>query len=159
MYSDLRPAAFDGAIGGKRPMKSELEQLLGPGDHKPNRLSPLLPVLPGLPVHITQNIAPKLGVATGSTGTIVGCQFRKGTVFKPMYFQECPMRLASKPPEIIYVSVDQASLKNRFQKAFQITQCLCCRLLLLNRTFSVKITQIPIASVIAATIYNLQGMT
>ncbi len=75
---------FDGAIRGKRPTKSELEQLLGLGDHKLNRLSPLLPMLPGLPVHITQNIAPKIGLANGSTGTIVGYQFPKGTIFKPM---------------------------------------------------------------------------
>ncbi len=128
-----------------------------------------MPVLPGLPVHITQNIAPKLRLDNGSTGTIVGYQFPKGTIFKPMYFQECPMRLASKHPEIIYVSVDQARFKYRFPAIpegfldstvpilpFSTTKQITC---LPNRKFSVKITRIPIAPAIAAITYKLQGMT
>ncbi len=39
-----------------------------------DRLALLLPVLPGLPVHITKNMAPKLGLANGSPGTVVGYQ-------------------------------------------------------------------------------------
>ncbi len=106
----LCPAMFNAATRGKTPTNSELEQLLSLVDHKLDRLSPLLPVLPGMPVHITQNTAPKLGLANGSIGTIVGYQFPNTTVFKPLYFDECPMRLASKPPEIMYVSVDQVRI-------------------------------------------------
>ncbi len=45
-------AVFDANIRGKRTTKSELKQVLGLGDYKLIRLYPLLPVLPGLPVHI-----------------------------------------------------------------------------------------------------------
>ncbi len=66
------PAVFNAATKGKRPTKSELEQILSLGDHKLDRLSPLLPVLPGLAAHTTQNRAPKLSLANVSTTTIVG---------------------------------------------------------------------------------------
>ncbi len=70
----LCPAVFDAATRGKIPTPSELQQLLSMGDHRLDRLSLLLPVLPGLPVHTTQNVAPKLGLAKGSTGTVAGYQ-------------------------------------------------------------------------------------
>ncbi len=79
------------------------------------------------------------------------------------------MRLGSKPPEIIYVSVDQARFRNRFPNIpegfpdntvpilpFSTTKQITC---LPNRKFSVKITQIPIAPAIPATSYKIQGMT
>ncbi len=151
----------------KTPTKSELEQLFSLGDHKLDRQSPLLPVLPGLPVHIAQNIAPKLGLANVSTGTFVGYQFPKDTIFKPMSFQECLIRLFSKPLEIIYVSVDQARFKNGFPSVtegfpentvptlpFSPTKQIIC---LPNRKFRVKNMQIPSAPAIAGTTYKLQG--
>ncbi len=165
----LCPAVFNAATRGKTQTKSELEQLLSLGDHKLDRLSPLLPVLPGLPVNITQNTAPKLGRANGSTGTIVGYQFPEGTIVKSMSFQECPMGLASKPAKIIYVSVDQTRLKHRLPVVpenipnntvpilpFSCTKKITC---LPNREFRVKITQIPLTPAIAATTYMLQGTT
>ncbi len=83
------------------------------GDYKLDILSPLAPVLPGVPVHITQNAAPKLWLGNGSTRTVVGYQFPLGTILKSMSFQECPMILSPKPAEIIYVSIDQARFRNR----------------------------------------------
>ncbi len=115
----------------------------------------MLPVLPSLPVHITQNIAPKLGQAIGSTGTVGGYQFPKIKIFKPLSFQKCPLRLSSKPPEIVYMSVDRARFKNRFPCVperfpdstvpilpFSPTKQIVS---LPNRKFSVKTTQIPLA--------------
>ncbi len=76
------------------------------------------------------------------------------------------MRLASKPPEIINVSVDQARFKNRFpgipdgfpentvpMLPFSTTKQIIC---LPNRKFSFKITQIPIDPAIAATHVNFK---
>ncbi len=105
----LCPAVFHPATRGKRPSKYEINQLFSVGDHTLDRLSPLLPLLPGLPVSITQNISPKLGLANGSTGTIVGYQFSKDATFKSLSFQGCPLRLSSKLPEIVYVSERQIS--------------------------------------------------
>ncbi len=47
------------------------------GEHTLDILSPLQPFLPGLPVFVTQNISPKLGLRSGSTRTIVAYQFQK----------------------------------------------------------------------------------
>ncbi len=80
----LRPDVFNAAAGGRRPTKSEQEQRLSLGDHKLD------------------------------TGQIVGYIFPEDTIFKSMSFQECRMRLSSKPPEVIHVSVDQIGFKNRF---------------------------------------------
>ncbi len=75
----LCPSMLNAATREKTPTKSEQEQLLRLGDNKLDRLSQLLPVLPGLPLHITQNIASKLGLANGSTRTTVSYQFPEGT--------------------------------------------------------------------------------
>ncbi len=77
----LRPAEFNAATREKIPTTSEQEQLMSLGESKLDRLSPLLAVLPCLSAYITQNIDPRLGLATGSTGTIVGNQFPRDTVF------------------------------------------------------------------------------
>ncbi len=42
-----------------------------------DRLPPLLPFIPGLPVSMTLNKSPKRGLANESTGKIVGSIFRR----------------------------------------------------------------------------------
>ncbi len=76
--SILFSAVFNAAARGKKPINSELEQ------HKLD--ISMLQVIPGLPVHITKNIAPKLGLANGSTVTVIGYTFPKGAIFQPMSF-------------------------------------------------------------------------
>ncbi len=99
---------FNAVLRGKRPTKSDLQQLLSLDDHKLDRLSQLSQEFFGLLVHITKNRAPKLGLGNGPQDS------RKDSIFKPIPFQECPMRLASKPDRIIYISGDHARFKNRF---------------------------------------------
>ncbi len=62
--SILCKAVINAATRGKIRTPSDLDQLLSMEDHKLDRLSPLLPVLPGFPVHITQNVAPNLDWVT-----------------------------------------------------------------------------------------------
>lgn len=81
------------------------------GDHKLDRQYPLLPVLRGFPVHITQNIASRLGLANGSTETTVGYQFPRDTVFKSMSFQEYPTRLASSLLKLFMYPLTRHDLK------------------------------------------------
>ncbi len=58
------PAVFHATIRGKRPTKSELDNVLGLGDHKLKGIS-IFPVLSDFPVYINQNIAPELGLVNG----------------------------------------------------------------------------------------------
>ncbi len=97
----LCPVAFNAATRELKPTLSDLEQLLSMEDHKLGRLSPLLPVRHGVPVHITQNTAPKLGVANGFTGTVVGYQFPRDTKFMSLSSQESPTRPSSKPLKLL----------------------------------------------------------
>ncbi len=113
----LFPAVFNAAKRGKKPTKSELEQLISLGDHKLDRQSPLLPVLPGLPVHISQNIASKLGLAIGSTGT--GLKNR---------FPSVPEGFPDSTVPIL---------------PLYLTKQITC---LPNRKFSLKMKQIPLSS-------------
>ncbi len=79
-----------------------------------DRRSPLGSVPPGLSVHTTQNVAPKLGLANGCTGKVVGTQVPQNTIFKSTPFQECTMRLFSKHLGTISGSVYQSRFRNRF---------------------------------------------
>ncbi len=53
------PAVFTPEKRGAIPTAAELKSLFMLGDNKLKRLSPLLPVLSGMPVYITENCRPK----------------------------------------------------------------------------------------------------
>lgn len=55
--------------------------LQSPDNHTSN-LPALLPLLPGMPVRITQNIAVEICIANGTEGTLLGVQFPVGTTFE-----------------------------------------------------------------------------
>lgn len=108
------PASFNATKRGTKATLEQMTELLALGDNKLQRLSPLLPIFPGMPVYITQNISPKLGLANGSTGKIVGCQFSDETVFSSTIIQDVAMKIASALPEVVYVSIHQKAFTGRF---------------------------------------------
>ncbi len=163
------PAIFSAVRRGTNLTKKGLEKLLSLGDNKLDIMAPLLPLFPGLPVYITQNLSPKLGLANGSTGTVLGYQFAEDTVFKSAILHNCSVKISSKPPEIVSVAVDQYKVHRRFPDiprqypnntvpilTFSHTKQITC---LTNRKFTIKISQIPLSPAIAATVYKLQGTT
>ena len=163
------PALFEASKRGSKPTTNDVQQLLSLGDHELRRLTPLLPLFPGLPVHITQNISTKLGLANGSTGKIVGCQFSEDTTFSTVFVNGVRMQLSSLPPQAVYVNVAEANLPQRFpgipQQYSNNTvpilpfSCTVPVTALPNRKFTVKMTQIPITPAFSATVHKLQGKT
>ncbi len=97
----LCPAVLQRTPRGQRSSKYENTQISRLGDHNVDRLPPLLFFLPGLPVSITQKISPKLGLANGSTRTIVGCQCSKDITLKSMPFQGCQLRISSNSSNVV----------------------------------------------------------
>ncbi len=85
------PAVFTPAKRGAKPTASELRSLFLLGDNKLKTL-PLLPVFTSMPVYITQNIGPKIRIANGSTGFVVGFQFAETTVSKKHLWWEQPLK-------------------------------------------------------------------
>ncbi len=122
-----------------------------------------------MPLYITQNIGPKIGLANGSTGFVVGFQFPERTVFKETSVMGATMKIATVLPEIVYVSVDQAKLKSRFPGVPEIYLANTLPIppytvaaqvkIKFSRSFTINVTQIPISPSFAATAHKLQGIT
>lgn len=55
-----------------------MQQFYRLGDNVCGRFPPLLPISIGMPVVVTQNMNPNIGVENGSTGKIVGYKFSSG---------------------------------------------------------------------------------
>ncbi len=118
-----------------------------------------------MPVYITQNIAPKIGIANGSTGFVLGCQFPENTDIRTPHVNGAAMKIASAPPDIVYVSLDQAKLTSRFPGVpetypentvpilpYTLDISVLC---LTDRSFCIKMTQIPISPSFVATTHKL----
>lgn len=56
--------------------KRDMTLLFDTSGNQTNNLTVLLPLMVGMPVRITQNIAVELGVANGTEGTLLGTYFR-----------------------------------------------------------------------------------
>ena len=163
------PSIFSATKRGRVPTREEVAQLFSPGDHNLRRLPPLLPVFPGLPVNITQNITTKLGLANGSSGKIAGCQFSKDTTFYEIMLHGVKMKVCSQPPQVVYVHVAEETLTERFPHIPSILPKRTMPILpftgtipvtaLPNRRFSIKMTQSPLTPSFAATVHKLQGKT
>ncbi len=65
----------------------DLEKLFQAPDNKTGNLATLLPLLPGMPVRYTQNIAVELAISNGADGVLVGVDFPLGTTFSQATLQ------------------------------------------------------------------------
>lgn len=107
-------AEFKEARRSKKPSVRELEELLQLGDHKLERISPILPLGKGMSAYVTQNIATQLGVANGSFEIVVGVQFATDTIFHRVVIHGIQMQVASKLPEMVFVDIPNSRLPQRF---------------------------------------------
>lgn len=84
--------------------KPEIGQVLMPSDATVNKLTPILPILSGLPAMRSKNTVPLLGIVDGSVTTLVGVQFREETGIVKTRIEIVPMKIASSP-EILFVDI------------------------------------------------------
>lgn len=161
--SPIRGAPFNSA---------EVRKLLTVGDQKTYNLAVLLPLLPGMPVRITQNIAVSLGIANGTDGILKGVQFPEGTTFKSINCFGIRVLLSSHLPSVAFVNSPQ--LGSRLPRRFQCvplqfpdstiplypfeSSSFSSPNSLENRA-SMKMTQLPFVPAFASTTYKVQGLT
>ena len=60
-------------------MDNKKKQILSLVDDSFRKFSSIVPLFPRPPVHTTQNISTRLGLANGSSGTVCSCQCAKDT--------------------------------------------------------------------------------
>lgn len=151
---------------------TEIKALLRTGDQKSYNLAALLPILPGMPIRITQNIAVKIGIANGTEGTLVGVKFPEGTTFK---YSECfgvRALLSSNLPNVAFVDTPHlcSRLPNRFQcvppqfpdstiPLYPVESAPFSSPKNLENRAMMKMTQLPFVPAFASTSYKVQGMT
>ena len=61
--------------------KKDMYKLVNSSENQTGNLPVLLPLIPGMPIRITQNVAVDLGIANGTNGTLLGVRFPPSTVF------------------------------------------------------------------------------
>lgn len=155
--------------------KEQLELLCNSADTDTNNLPIILPLLPGMPVRITQNISVDIGISNGSTGVLKGFKFPESTTFKNCTVFDIDCQVASQLPICVYISIPL--YKNISQQRFSLTPGIyddstvpvCAfssgkftpKIFSNNRIKSAKIQlkQIPIVPSFCVTSYKVQGMT
>ena len=159
-------AKFNSTKKSRFPTSEEMNELMRLGDEKTERLPIIQVISIGAPIMISQNLAVDSGIANGTMGKIVGCQFKTAIKFKKIDVRGCEMLLASDLPTAVYVEIPSLSLKERlssvpskFKKEtipiLPVTEDVSIHLP--NRNFSLSITQLPYSIAYAVTTYKLQG--
>lgn len=65
----------------ERFLSRDLDVLMRAVDTETNNLASILPMLPGMPVRMTQNVALELCMENGTDGVLAGLKFARGTKF------------------------------------------------------------------------------
>ena len=109
----LIPARFSKSSRGKFLSQNDIESLYKLGDEALERLSPLLPVFCGMPIKITQNINPSIGIANGSTGKVIGFKNFDRSNFSSIEIDGIELSLSNTWPDAIYATIDQYRLETK----------------------------------------------
>lgn len=82
----------------------DIAMLLQTAENETNNLPALLPMLPGMPIGITQNVAVELCLANGTEGTLLGVKFPVGTKFEEATCFGVECLVATKPPLVAFIT-------------------------------------------------------
>ena len=165
------PALFSKSPRGKVLSRQDIESLYKLGDEMLERLPPLLPLYSGMPVTITQNINPSMGIANGSTGSIIGFKNFNTNTLSSIEIDGMDFLLADDFPDAVYVTIDQYRshskqpgipsdfpLNTIAVEPYKITTSVRLKSLYL-KPFSVSVKQFPISPAFSSTVFKLQGKT
>lgn len=109
--AEMKPA-YSRFFNGK-----DTDILLQTMDNQTANLPAQLPLLPGMPIRITQNLAVELCLANGTEGNLVGVEFPRGTTFEATSCFDVSCMVASNLPDVAYVqaSIVESVLPSRFE--------------------------------------------
>lgn len=91
------------ASRARRFPSSDMKTLLQTLDNETNNLAALLPLLPGMPIRVTQNVAVELCIANGTEGSLVGVKFPAGTTLEDTTCFGVECMVATKLPLVVFV--------------------------------------------------------
>lgn len=155
-------------------METDMKKLLACNDTQTSNLSPLLPLLPGMPVRVTMNVSVDICIANGTEGTLVGIEFEEGTGFDETVIFDVECVIPSRMPVACFVLTPscQDALPRRFKTVPSHYPDGTIPLIpATSRKFktslkiwvecaeSLQLTQFPFVPSFASTTYKVQGIT
>lgn len=157
--------------------RNDLSILFQASDTQTSNLATLLPMIPGMPVRITQNVAVELSIANGTEGTLLGVEFTGTTRFEvsnicgveclvanelpsvayvraPLCGKTIPCRFGSVPSQYPEETIPIVPYRtNSFRPTLSRGNSRICT------DSSLRMTQIPFVPAFASTTYKVQGTT
>lgn len=161
----LIPAVFSGSARQARPCADTLEALYGLDDV--HRLMPVLPIVHNMAYMVSYNVCVSLKVANGTLCYPVMAQFPSTCTFDERYIGDAVFDMASGPAEVIWARIPGRDFSSSFSHpdgvptdAFPFTPELASGPVQLpHRSFSVSLSQFPLAPACAITVFKCQSLT